>query len=231
MIIILLLGCAIIALICSIIRQTRKNRDLLRTVTKLHRGTRSERDLILRLLKHGIPAITIFHDLYVKKFNSNYSQIDVVVATTVGIIVFEVKNYSGWLFGKGYQSHWMQVLAYGREKHKFYNPIRQNDSHCISLRRKLALCANVPFYSVIVFYGNCVFRNISSIPESTYIIRPKEITKVFDRILATNPPANYTSKREVVKILKEAVQNGDNPAILLQHVQNIHQMLNRKSSY
>ena len=94
MIIILLLGCAIIALICSIIRQTRKNKNLLRTVTKLHRGTRSERDLILRLLKHGIPAITIFHDLYVKKFNSNYSQIDVVVATTVGIIVFEVKNYS-----------------------------------------------------------------------------------------------------------------------------------------
>ena len=36
----------------------RKIRDkkLLETVTKSNRGTRTERDLVLKLLKHGIPA-------------------------------------------------------------------------------------------------------------------------------------------------------------------------------
>jgi hypothetical protein len=53
---------------------------LLRTVTKLNRGTRSERKLVLTLLKYRIPAQTIFHDLYVKKSNNKYSQIDLAVA-------------------------------------------------------------------------------------------------------------------------------------------------------
>lgn len=223
----IIIWCCIIV-VGLVLRKRQQNRALLRTVTELHRGTRSERNLVLRLLKHGIPASTIFHDLYVKKCNANYSQIDVVVATRVGIIVFEVKMYSGWIFGKGYQSHWMQVLAYGREKHQFYNPIRQNASHCATLRQKLSQYADVPFYSVIVFYGNCVFRNVSSIPHNVYIIRPNEITKLFDWIVTTNPPANYASKRGVVDTLKEAVQNGNNPAIQLQHIQNIRQMLNRR---
>ena len=42
----------------------------------------------------------IFHDLYVEKHKGHFSQIDLVVVTEVGIIVFEVKDYSGWIFGK-----------------------------------------------------------------------------------------------------------------------------------
>ncbi len=56
-----------------------RNRKLLKSVTKQNRGTKSERDLVLKLLKYGIPAQTIFHDLYLKKHNGNFSQIDLVV--------------------------------------------------------------------------------------------------------------------------------------------------------
>ncbi|MCL1867421.1 MAG: NERD domain-containing protein, partial [Paludibacter sp.] len=90
-----------------------KDKNLLETVTKSYRGTKSEKRLVLRLLKYGIPAEDIFHDLYLEKSNNNYSQIDLVIITNVGIIVFEVKDYSGWLFGKGNQDKWTQVLAYG----------------------------------------------------------------------------------------------------------------------
>ncbi|CAN5583290.1 hypothetical protein BH10BAC2_BH10BAC2_10970 [soil metagenome] len=72
-----------------------RERKLLETVTKSNRGTRTERDLVLSLLKHGIPAQTIFHDLYLKKHNGNFCQIDLAMVTEVGIIVFEVKDYSG----------------------------------------------------------------------------------------------------------------------------------------
>src|SRR5437868_12242309 len=79
-----------------------RDQKLLATVTKPNRGTRTERDLVLRFLKHGIPAETIFHDLYVKKHNGNFCQIDLVVATKAGIIVIEVKDYSGWIYGAGH---------------------------------------------------------------------------------------------------------------------------------
>lgn len=80
-----------IPIVCLIVfilifREIREKK-LLETVTKRNRGTRTERDLVLRLLKHGIPAQTIFHDLYVKQHNGNFSQIDLVVTTRVGIIM------------------------------------------------------------------------------------------------------------------------------------------------
>ena len=100
------------ALSIAVYRKLR-DRILLRTVTESNRGTRSERDLVLKLLKYGVPAQTIFHDLYVKKPNGNYSQIDLVVVTKVGVIVFEVKDYKGWIFGDVNQTQWTQILAYG----------------------------------------------------------------------------------------------------------------------
>jgi len=90
-----------------------RDRKLLKTVTKPNRGTRTEKNLVLKLLKSGIPVQTIFHDLYVKKYKGDFSQIDLVVATKIGIIVFEVKDYSGWIFGNGQYTQWTQVLAYG----------------------------------------------------------------------------------------------------------------------
>ena len=136
----------LIAKYIGYIIQEKKERELLQTVTTLNRGTISERELLLKLIKEGIPVSTIFHDLYVEKSKGFYSQIDVVVATKVGIIVFEVKDYSGWIFGKGYQTYWTQILAYGEEKYKFYNPVIQNQKHIETLSHRMKHCANVPFF-------------------------------------------------------------------------------------
>lgn len=207
----------------------RKIKDyrLLKTVTKHNRGTKSERKLVLKLLKNGIPPQTIFHDLYVKKRNDNFSQIDLVVATKVGIIVFEVKDYSGWIFGKGYQSQWTKVLAYGKRKHRFYNPIMQNDKHISDLRKQLTQFKNIPFYSIIVFYGECVLKDVSIIPDRTYLVKPNIVLEVMKMIIKNNELASYTNKSEIVNILKEAVLNGENKEIQIQHIENIKDMLNK----
>ncbi|MDF1868683.1 MAG: NERD domain-containing protein, partial [Saprospiraceae bacterium] len=86
-----------IVILIVIIRLIRKNRDrkLLNSVTSLNRGTKSERHLVLQLLKHGVPEQTIFHDLCVEKKIGEFSQLDIVVAPTEGISVFEVKDFSG----------------------------------------------------------------------------------------------------------------------------------------
>ena len=216
-------------LIAVLLWNRHRNLKLLRTVTSPNRGTWSERRLIIKLLKLGIPSQTIFHDLYVRRPSGNYSQIDVVVPTKAGIIAFEVKDYSGWLFGKGYQSYWCQVLAYGKEKHRFYNPVKQNETHIASLRQNLKQCisARTPIYSVIVFYGNCIFRDISNIPDNVCVIKPYELSEVIHTIQNQDIDANYLDKRRVVKLLREAVINGENPQIVAQHSQMVSDVANR----
>lgn len=217
-------GVLILSLIIAIffaINEWRKNMALLRTVTNTNRGTWSERKLILKLLKHEIPAITIYHDLYVERYSGQYSQIDAVVVTRVGIIVFEVKDYSGWIFGKGYQNYWTQVLAYGKEKHRFYNPILQNNGHIQTLKNKLSNIADVPFYSVIVFYGRCTLKNVSYIPDNTYVGYAGSVISMVRKILENNPPANYKDKWGVINVLKEAAANGESWEIVNRHIHNV----------
>ena len=117
-------------------KQIRKETELITSVTDLHRGNSSERSLVLALREYGIKPGAIFHDLYLKLRNNIYSQIDLVLATGVGLIVFEVKDYSGWIFGNGNSRYWTQVLSYGRHKYRFYNPIFQNKRHIDVLRKQ-----------------------------------------------------------------------------------------------
>ena len=226
----IIIVCSIFLLIALLLIFIKiRNRRLLETVTKLNRGTRTERDLVLKLLKSGILAQTIFHDLYVKKYNDNYSQIDLVVATKVGIIVFEVKDYSGWIFGTGNKPKWTQVLAYGKRKYHFYNPIMQNNKHIVDLRKQLKQFKNIPFYSIVVFYGDCLFKDVSFVPNGTFLIKSRKVLKAMKVIMKNNEPAQYTNKREVVSTLKEAVKNGESKEIQNQHIENINEMLGKGS--
>jgi len=204
-----------------IIYQYIQDRKLLKTVTKSHRGTRTERLMVLKLLKSGIPHQTIFHDLYLKKRSGNYCQIDLVVATKVGIIVFEIKKFNGWIFGLENQTHWTQVLAYGKKKYRFYNPILQNNKHIDDLKNQLPQFQNIPFYSVIVFFGNCSFRNLNFVPNNTFFVKSTSAIKVIKEIIEQNEPITYVSKSEIVNLFSSAALNGENDEIRSVHISNI----------
>jgi len=218
-----------IVLLFSVIPLIKKIRDrrLLKTVTSLNRGTKSERDLVLRLLKHGISSQAIFHDLCIEKSNGEFSQIDIVVATTEGIIVFEVKDYSGWIFGNGNYSHWTKVLAYGKKKYRFYNPVKQNQNHIKTLRKQLRQFENIPFFSIIAFYGDCELKEINFVPEGTYLVKHQRILEVLKVIKTNNNAAPYTDKQEVVRTLQQAVWNGENIHNQEKHIDNINDMLGK----
>jgi len=203
-----------------------RRKELLETVTKLDRGTSAERDLVLKLLNYGVPSQTIFHDLYLRRQNGTFSQIDLVVATTAGIVVFEVKDYSGWIFGTGYQSQWTQVLAYGKQKYRFYNPIMQNNKHIADLRKKRKQFENIPFYSVVVFGGDCELRDISFVPEGTFVVKEERVLEVM-RIIQAKEPAPYTDKHEVIQVLREAVENGAHNGTEKEHIEKVTDMLGK----
>ena len=195
------------------------------SVTSLDRGTTSEHALILNLLNFGIPAKSIFHDVYLTQKDDKYSQIDIVVPTKVGILVFEVKDYSGWIYGNGNQTKWTQVLAYGRRKYQFYNPVKQNEHHIDELRKKLG--EDVPFFSIIVFYGNSELKDISFIPQGTFITKWYRVNEIVSGILKFNLPAKYKDKQKVIKVLEEAVKTGAIKGTDVEHITNIKDMIGK----
>ena len=152
----------LVAGIAYLICVKRKERELIEQVTPITRGEWSERRVVLKLLKAGINPKAIFHDLYIQKPNGTYTQVDVAVATKVGLIVFEVKDYSGWIFGNEEQEHWTQCLRgkfHTTQKYSFYNPLRQNETHICALM-ELLKDDTVPYYSYVVFGNNCELKNI-----------------------------------------------------------------------
>ena len=150
--VVLIMGCIVISYL-----HHQQNMKLLRSVSSPNRGTGAERRLVIRMLRWGVHPKAIFHDLYLQKRNGEFSQIDIVVATPQGLLAIEVKDYSGWLFGNEKQRYWTQVLNYGKEKYRFYNPIMQNAGHIKALQEQSEQFAHLP----VLFAGNCTLTSFS----------------------------------------------------------------------
>jgi len=103
----------------------------------------------------------------------------------------------------------------------------QNNNHIGELKKQLKQFENVSLYSIVVFYGDCVLKNIKFVPNGTFLVKSGRVLEVMNNIMNTNEPANYSDKFEVVRMLKEAVQNGENREIQTQHIENIKNMLGR----
>ena len=226
----IIIGAYLISIFLKV-NQRKKDRELLSSVTSLDRGTPSERSLILQLLKSGIPSVTIFHDLIIKKDKDKFSQIDLVLVTSEGVLVFEVKDFSGWIYGNGRHTNWTKVLSFGRKKYKFYNPIKQNNSHITELKKTNSQFENIPFFSVIVFFGDCELKEIDYVPKGTYLVKSHRVFEVLDAIKTENEPAEYKNKREIVDTLNTLVQLGENEYYQKQHIDNIKDMVGKERVY
>ena len=69
--------------------------------------------------------------------DNNSHQIDHILVSKKGIFVVETKNYSGTIYGSDYQKEWTQVFNFGKQKYKFYSPVRQNYTHVEVLNKIL----------------------------------------------------------------------------------------------
>ncbi|MDD5870266.1 MAG: nuclease-related domain-containing protein [Bacteroidales bacterium] len=212
-ILLVLLFLCLLSYISFKVYKNYKDNKLIEQVTQLNRGEWSERRLILMLLKAGINPRAIFHDLYIQKANGEYTQIDVAVATKSGLIVFEVKDYSGWIFGNEEQKYWTQILAFGKEKHRFYNPIMQNAGHISALRECLTNNPNIPIFSVIVFFGNCELKKVTVTSDDTYVFYDNSIIDFIDFVMHCQD-ASFGDKHQILDVLTTGVNNGLDPNIV-----------------
>ena len=205
--------------------------ELYEIITSPDRGTPSERQLVSHLLASGFKPTAIYHDLMIESGNGKTTQIDIVVATDAGLIVIEVKDFTGWIFGKGNQEYWTQVSGYGRYKNRFYNPFKQNEGHIKALRGLSPQMATLPMYSLVVFAGDCELKDVNFIPHDCYLSTFYRSGYAVYDIIESYPSAHYTDRWEVANLLKAAVDRGGNTDLQEQHVYDIHDMLGTNRKY
>lgn len=151
--------------------------------------TPGEVRLVFALEKVFAPQ-RIFADCYFPKVDSKMGvwkvtskadlvQIDCVVLDESGVYVFESKDYVGWIYAHCDRVHWTQVSAYGKNKHQFYSPVRQNESHIAAIR---TVVGEVPIYSVIVFGREAELKVLEDVPESCVVCTQTEVRGVMTRM-------------------------------------------------
>ena len=106
-------------------------------------------EIIKNVLGETIPGRQYINNLILKDEKGYTTQIDHILINPKAIFVIETKNLSGRIYGNENQKQWTQVLAYGEEKHKLYNPIKQNENHIYKLKKITK--TELPIKSIIVF--------------------------------------------------------------------------------
>jgi sugar-specific transcriptional regulator TrmB len=74
---------------------------------------------------------------------------------------------------------------------------------------------------MIVFFGDCEFKNSLDLPSRTFLTKSFKVMDRFNEILQNNQPAKYDNKWDIANLLKQAIRNGENSIILEKHSENI----------
>lgn len=94
--------------------------------------------------------------------NGGTTQIDQVILSPYGIFVIEVKNMTGWIFGKEHDKKWTQSFR-GGKKYSFQNPLHQNYKHIICLSDLLEI-PKEHFFNIVVFGPDATLK--TELPEN-----------------------------------------------------------------
>lgn len=157
--------------------------------------TPAETRLVFSLQKIFDPTL-IFPDCYLPKpgthlaptSESDLTQIDCIALGEQGIFVFESKDLEGWIYGRGDQIHWTAVFDYGKEKHRFYNPVKQNNTHVKAVQTIFP--HPVPVFSMIVFGNDSILKQVSAIPATCHLCHQSNLRQ---HLANLDAPKRYSS--------------------------------------
>ena len=106
-------------------------------------GSSGEQIIFITLRdKIHIPENQILRNVYIPTKDGGTSEIDILVISKKGLLVFECKNYAGNIYGDMKRNKWVQYL--GGKKSYFYNPFLQNKSHVKHLTEYLNQYSSLP---------------------------------------------------------------------------------------
>ena len=125
---------------------------------------------MLEHLKEGY--YKVLANVYVP-YKNGTTEIDILLVHEKGIFVIESKNYSGWIFGSAEDTYWTQMLN-KYTKNRFYNPIKQNQTHINLLSQYLEIDKR-KFMSYIVFSQRCELKKVPYNTDSFIILKRDDL--------------------------------------------------------
>ncbi|MBQ0138449.1 MAG: NERD domain-containing protein [Kurthia sp.] len=125
----------------------------------------------------------LYNNLYIPISTDKWTEIDLVIVHEKGIFVFESKNYTGLVEGEAHEQQWSKTYSESYNQ-KFYNPIKQNNTHMNALRQILG---EVPMYSIIVF-GHDTELQVDPMPaDDVFVCKITQLYFLWDLL----PTLNY----------------------------------------
>ena len=187
--------------------------------TMTDKGKRGECELY-RLLRHyEKDGFKLLFNVYLPKANGKTTELDVVLIGSKCIIVFENKNYKGWIFGNDSQKYWTQVLYNGNNrslKERFYNPVWQNRTHCTVLKEYLP--ENTAIHSVVLFSNECEFKNLTVKSQDVIVSKHNDANNIVEYLLQYSEQKNIDVSQIYEKLYPYSQVSDE---IKQNHIENI----------
>ena len=107
-----------------------------------------------------------YHNVTLPTVNGT-TQIDHVFVSEFGVFVVETKNVGGRIYGGEHDKEWTKVFP-GGQKHKFLNPLHQNNGHVRAIVKILAGIGlpKQAVKSVVVFVGDAKLKQKQELPQN-----------------------------------------------------------------
>jgi len=176
----------------------------------------------------------ILANVYIPKENKNIekemdetSEIDLMMLHETGIYVFESKNYSGWIYGREKDRFWTQVLN-KNVKNRFYNPIKQNDSHIKHLSNFLSKnkISKQRYFSIIVFSERCELKNVTYENKNVKVLKRNNLKRYLEELISNNDTFFSDEElKEIYDLLKQLSKVSDE--IKQKHIESIKNKINK----
>ena len=162
-----------------------------------------------------VPENQVLRNVYVPTADGKTSEIDLLVVSKKGFLVFECKNYAGNVYGDAQRNKWIQYL--GKKKSFFYNPFMQNRSHVKHLKKYLEAYGDIPMIPMVatITRGNWKVKNYG--PED-YLLGYNSHLK---EILAKTPNSELMAQHFKAIMAKLQPLSRPDEAVRQEHIEQI----------
>ena len=72
-----------------------------------------------------------------------------------------------------------------------------------------------------------LLKDVSFVPDGTVLVKSNRILEVMEIIMEKTEPTKYCDKIKIVRVLKEAVKNGEDIKSQVHHANSIQDMLGK----
>ena len=165
--------------------------------------------------KYHVPPEQIIRNVYISTAKGDTAEIDLIVLSRKGILVFECKNYHGNIYGDGRRRRWVQYL--GRQKNYFYSPVMQNRTHAQAVRNYFSDIPGLPVIPIFVATNNATLKLRNINPDDHVMGDNLSLSDVYDQLPDSDVMASHYGR--ILRTLRQFERPDD--TIRQQHIDQI----------